>query len=189
MGTGESHLGARHPSKGTKIVKRIQKMRVPMDDSYYSELAQGYDELHGKEQQEKLDIILKEMTLEKKHTILDVGCGTGVATKTLPCRIVGIDPSLGLLCRAPFPVVCGVGESLPFKDLAFDAVLSLSALHHFSDPEKGIQEMLRVSKGIIAISVLNKSKNARRLEEMIKKHRNFRRVVPSKVDTIFFLQK
>jgi ubiquinone/menaquinone biosynthesis C-methylase UbiE len=158
-------------------------------DEYYSSTAQGYDELHGEEQREKLKVILENTTISPLDRVLDVGCGSAVATKTLRCKMIGIDPSWGLLSRAPFPTVCGNGEHLPFKDRFFDKVISLSAIHHFTEPEKGIAEMLRVCKKDVIVTVLKKSAKAQKLDEMLKKHRNFRRVVDHRVDRIYLLRR
>jgi SAM-dependent methyltransferase len=44
------------------------------------------------------------------------------------------------------PSVIGFGESLPFKDKAFDFVIASHVLEHSSEPEKFINELERVSK-------------------------------------------
>lgn len=52
---------------------------------------------------------------------------------------------------APFvtdrPSVLGFGESLPFKDKAFDFVIASHVLEHSAEPEKFIKELQRVAKG------------------------------------------
>jgi SAM-dependent methyltransferase len=45
------------------------------------------------------------------------------------------------------PSVMGFGESLPFKDKAFDFVIASHVLEHSADPEKFIIELERVAKG------------------------------------------
>jgi SAM-dependent methyltransferase len=44
------------------------------------------------------------------------------------------------------PSVMGFGESLPFKDKAFDFVIASHVLEHSSEPEKFINELERVAK-------------------------------------------
>jgi ubiquinone/menaquinone biosynthesis C-methylase UbiE len=109
---------------------------------------------------------LKRMlNIETTDHVLDIGCGDGFWTSRLAqnCkRVVGLEPDLKTLGYARrfrgFPniaYVCGTAESLPFKDGAFDKVLSVSCLEHFADPWRGIAEMARVVKpgGRIALSV------------------------------------
>ena len=53
--------------------------------------------------------------------------------------------------------VRGIAETLPFGDARFDCVLCDSALDHFADPERAIQEMARVTKpdGRVVIAFTN----------------------------------
>jgi len=110
--------------------------------------------------------VLKRMlNLETSDNLLDIGCGDGFWTSRLAqnCgRVVGLEPDLKTLGYARrfhslpnISYVCGVSESLPFRDGAFDKVLSVSCLEHFADPWRGIAEIARVVRpgGRIALSV------------------------------------
>jgi ubiquinone/menaquinone biosynthesis C-methylase UbiE len=82
---------------------------------------------------------------------LDVGCGTG---RNLPLlgpavRVVGLDPDHALLLRArrrapAVPLVQGRAEALPFRDGAFDTVVSGLAFCSVGDPRRGLAEVRRV---------------------------------------------
>ena len=109
---------------------------------------------------------LKRMLdLKVTDTVLDVGCGDGFWTSRLAQnggRVVGLEPDLKTLGYAQrfhslpnITYVCGVAESLPFRDGAFDKVLSVSCLEHFADPWRGIAEIARVLRpgGRVALSV------------------------------------
>ena len=135
----------------------IEDLIKKMMRDYYSELARGYDELYGNEQQEKLRVIKEKVSFSKKQMILDVGCGTGISS-ALPGLIIGIDPSLGMLQKNTNFKVKGKAESLPFKDSSFDVVLCLTVTHHFSPTKTALIEVDRVGRGIFIFSILEKSK-------------------------------
>lgn len=89
------------------------------------------------------------------HRALDVGADTGILARAIAARVgstghvAGVDPSAGMLAVAGqlAPAVEwreGVGESLPFADRSFDAVVSQFALMFFDDRPQALREMLRV---------------------------------------------
>jgi len=45
------------------------------------------------------------------------------------------------------------GQALPFVDRAFDAVVCRLGVMFFPDPGRGVSEMLRVSRGVVAVAV------------------------------------
>jgi len=84
---------------------------------------------------------------------LDVGCGTG---RNLPlygghARVTGLDPSRDALLtarrRAPgVPLVQGDAQALPFRDGAFDTVVSGLVFCSVPEPARGLAEIRRVLK-------------------------------------------
>lgn|SRR3989338_2676559 len=130
-------------------------------DSYYDEIAEGYDELYAQEQKKKLALVKQHFVPHARELLLDVGCGTGIATACWDASSVGIDPSLCLLQKAAVSdhtlYIQGVAEMLPFEDRSFDYVVSLTSLQNFSDIERGIFEIKRVGKGNFALSFLKKT--------------------------------
>jgi ubiquinone/menaquinone biosynthesis C-methylase UbiE len=95
--------------------------------------------------------------------VLDVGCGSGAATRALAKRVApagrvtGVDPS-GALLKITRELVDkeGLGKfvelqegdcrQLPFPDVSFDAVLAATALSHIPDPRRALGEMFRVTR-------------------------------------------
>ena len=98
--------------------------------------------------------------LTQRHHVLDVGAGTGLASRPLVengFRVTGVDASEKMLekARQRYPSatwVAGSAEALPFGAHTFDAAISAQTFHHL-DGEKAIAELVRVLKpgGIIAI--------------------------------------
>jgi ubiquinone/menaquinone biosynthesis C-methylase UbiE len=83
--------------------------------------------------------------------VLDLGCGTGRNLPLLPTgtRAVGLEPSWPAIERArrrapQVALVVGRAEALPFRDAAFDTVLSGLAFCTIADPGRGLREVRRV---------------------------------------------
>jgi ubiquinone/menaquinone biosynthesis C-methylase UbiE len=126
--------------------------------NYYDGIAKGYLELHAEEQISKAKIIVHELKIGKNSTVLDVGCGPAPYAELFECRFTGIDPSLGLLKQAKCGTfIKGAAESLPFDENSFDFVISVTAIHNFKDFKKGLNEICRVAKGQVALSILKRS--------------------------------
>jgi ubiquinone/menaquinone biosynthesis C-methylase UbiE len=83
--------------------------------------------------------------------VLDLGTGTGRDLPLLPpgVRAVGVDPHRAGLRRArrrapSVPLVVARAEALPFRDGAFDTVLSSLVLCSVDDPGRALAEIQRV---------------------------------------------
>jgi ubiquinone/menaquinone biosynthesis C-methylase UbiE len=83
--------------------------------------------------------------------VLDLGCGTG---RNLPlygrgARTIGLDPCQASLLKARrrtpgVPLVRARAEALPFRDGAFDTVVSGLVFCSVADPSRGLAEVRRV---------------------------------------------
>ena len=80
-----------------------------------------------------------------KMDVLDVGCGgekTYGYTKGLKYKTyTGLDP----LFKGP-GIVPGIAEDMPFDNNDFDLIIMISVLQHCQDPDKALQECVRVLK-------------------------------------------
>ena len=98
--------------------------------------------------------------LRRGASILDVGCGTGIAALPFSSNgfpVTGVDPSEAMLSKARAAIphaefVQASAEHLPFTDERFDVAISAQAFHWF-DRGKAFAEIERVLRrgGIVAI--------------------------------------
>ena len=98
---------------------------------------------------------LAALDLTTDDLLLDVGCGTGAASRAASAvtrLVVGVDLSAEMIGRAA-ELASGVenvrfliadSEQLPFDDGAFTAVLCSNSFHHYPDPSRAVREMARV---------------------------------------------
>lgn len=163
---------------------------------FYGTIAKSYEELYGKEQQDKIALIKRFINLQPDATILDVGCGTGISTSCWNCFAIGIDPSEPLLniafknrSNAKTYYVQGRAESLPFRDSSFDLVVSITALQNFENIDAGIKEIARVAKDKIVLSFMKHSPKRQEIEHRIFKYLVVDALIEHEKDIIFFCRK
>jgi SAM-dependent methyltransferase len=100
-------------------------------------------------------VLLAAAGVRPGDSVLDVGCGTGLATRAAAARalpggfVAGLDPDPGMLALARRRArgvawFRGRAESLPCADGSFDVVLSQFALMFCADRERAAGELLRV---------------------------------------------
>lgn len=100
---------------------------------------------------------LADVAFPANAHVLEVGCGTGVLTRTLARwpdvgAVVGVDVAPSLLSKArelaaDLPNVTfreADGRSLPFEDETFDVVVFDSTLSHVPGPDGALAEAFRV---------------------------------------------
>jgi ubiquinone/menaquinone biosynthesis C-methylase UbiE len=82
---------------------------------------------------------------------LDLGCGTGRSLALFPkqARVVGLDPSSEALRRArkrapQVPLVRASAQALPFREGAFDTVVSSLVFCSVPEPAQALEEVRRV---------------------------------------------
>lgn len=109
--------------------------------------------------------VLKELKALQPDTILDVGCGEGFTLRKLKDAKIGkklegieyLDRAieLGKKENPDITIKKGTIYTLPYKDNSFDVVVCTEVLEHLEEPEKALQELIRVSKKHILLTVPN----------------------------------
>ena len=126
----------------------------------YKHIANSYNQLHAAEQERKLSVLLARADLSEYESLIDVGAGTAHLAKHFKhLRYVALDPEQALLAQAPKHVTTVVarGEEIPYPNNSFDCALSLTALHNYQDPLRGVAELVRITKHLVLVGVLKKS--------------------------------
>ncbi|MBM7046699.1 MULTISPECIES: class I SAM-dependent methyltransferase [Rhizobium] len=86
-------------------------------------------------------------------TVLNVGAGAG-SYEPVDRDITAVEPSASMRAQRPahLPVaIDATAESLPFPDRSFDAAMATFTVHQWSNLERGLSEMRRVSRGPVLI--------------------------------------
>jgi len=146
-------------------VPRSFEKDILIQRQYYTDTATEYDSAHfgeGDDDPVNLRIVLGILRMIEARTVLDVGAGTGRAirhlTEGIPgLSVRGVEPVAARIAQslrkgiAEGTIIQGVGESLPFDDASFDVVCAFSMLHHATDPNAVVREMLRVARRSVII--------------------------------------
>jgi SAM-dependent methyltransferase len=108
-----------------------------------------------------LDLLARRFELDRRSSVLDVGCGAGhwgravLARMDTQASLVGVDHQPAFFdaarktartrgLRATYRA--GDAQHLPFEDNSFDVVTCQTVLIHVPDPSAAVAEMLRVAK-------------------------------------------
>lgn len=118
---------------------------------------------------------LERAGLRPGMTVLDVGVGTGLVARAASellggsGRVLGLDPSLGMLVQArrsvpgpPLPILQAFAERLPLRDGAVDFLTMGYALRHVADVRGTFRELYRVLRpgGVILILEVTRPRSA-----------------------------
>ncbi len=97
--------------------------------------------------------VLIDGALRDAPSVLNVGAGTG-SYEPANRKVCALEFSAAMIRQRPrdaSPVVQGRAEALPFADGSFDASMAILSLHHWTDKERGLREMRRVTRGPVAL--------------------------------------
>ena len=141
----------------------------------YDELGGSlYDTRYTEEQRAKYELILAE--LNQPRLLLDNGCGTGLLFPLLDNDMVGLDISNKLLEKAKertserHYLIQGDSEYLPLRDSVFDTMVSITVIQNLSEPERFLDESVRVSTlgSTVIISSLKRVYSREEITRLIK---------------------
>jgi SAM-dependent methyltransferase len=96
---------------------------------------------------------LVHAALGSSRTVLNVGAGAG-SYEPEDRHVIAVEPSATMRAQRPAhlsPAIHGVAEALPLDDQSVDASMALITLHQWSDAERGLAELRRVTRGPIVV--------------------------------------
>jgi len=107
--------------------------------------------------------ILKQLEKNNPKIILDVGCGTGYITdiinRSMDANIICCDMNSNRIsfAKTQFHLETIIADitHLPFKNSSFDMVLAIEIIEHLPNIESALNEIKRVTKKNIIITVPN----------------------------------
>jgi SAM-dependent methyltransferase len=89
------------------------------------------------------------------RTVLNVGAGSG-SYEPSDREVTAVEPSASMRAQRPAALgaaIDAVAEDLPFEDDSFDASMAIVTVHQWSNLEKGLAEMRRVTRGPVVLLV------------------------------------
>ncbi|MFG1795873.1 class I SAM-dependent methyltransferase [Nocardia sp. NPDC049149] len=90
--------------------------------------------------------------LDGMESIVNIGAGTGSYEPA--GTVLAVEPSGVMIAQRPVgsaPAVRATAEQLPVRTRAADAALAVLTVHHWTDLERGIAEMIRIARRRIVI--------------------------------------
>src|SRR5260370_28281295 len=134
---------------------------------WYNTLASSYDELYGKEQFHKYEMVLEFLREKHFKFLVDIGCGTGTfleKAREICDHSIGIDLSTRMLKiaknrRTPnAEYVLASSSSLPLKDNSADCTVSISTAKAESNLSRFITDLERISQqdSLLAVTIFQK---------------------------------
>lgn len=89
--------------------------------------------------------------------VLNVGAGAG-SYEPRDREVIAVEPSPVMIAQRPptaAPAIQGVAESLPLEDGSVDATMGVFTMHHWDDVERGLAEVLRVTRDRVVFLTLD----------------------------------
>ena len=95
--------------------------------------------------------------LGESRTVLNVGAGAG-SYEPVDRYVLAVEPSARMRAQRPAgaaPAVDAAAEQLPFDDGTFDAAMAILTVHQWTDVDRGLRELRRVSRGPVVVLTLD----------------------------------
>ena len=91
------------------------------------------------------------------QTVLNVGAGAG-SYEPRDREVIAVEPSPVMIAQRPAdaaPAIQGVAEALPLEDKSVDATMGVFTMQHWDDVDRGLSEILRVTRDRVVFITLD----------------------------------
>jgi SAM-dependent methyltransferase len=91
------------------------------------------------------------------ESVLNIGAGTG-SYEPKDRKVIAVEPSPVMIAQRPedaADAIQGVAESLPLDDRSIDATMGVFTMQHWDDVNRGLAEVLRVTRKRIVFLTLD----------------------------------
>src|SRR5487761_48465 len=91
------------------------------------------------------------------RSVLNIGAGTG-SYEPSDREVIAVEPSGVMIAQRPpyaAPAIQGVAEALPMEDKSVDATMGVFTMQHWDDVDRGLAEVLRVTRKRIVLLTLD----------------------------------
>jgi SAM-dependent methyltransferase len=95
--------------------------------------------------------------------VLNIGAGAG-SYEPRDREVIAVEPSPVMIAQRPVdsaPAIQGVAESIPLSDKSVDATMGVFTMQHWDDVDRGLTEVLRVTRKRIVFLTLDLDVTAR----------------------------
>ena len=127
----------------------------PAGDTDYEQSGVGYETVRRADSRIAAQI---HAALGDARSVLNVGAGGGSYEPT-DRYVLAVEPSAAMRARrhaaGAVPAIDARAEDLPLDDNSVDAAMAVLTLHQWSDPDRGLAELRRVSRGPVVILTLD----------------------------------
>jgi SAM-dependent methyltransferase len=87
--------------------------------------------------------------LQPARSVVNVGAGTG-SYEPDNMDVIAVEPSREMVAQRALDagrVLIAGAEEIPLPDDAADAAMTILSIHHWQDPQAGVEEMRRIARG------------------------------------------
>jgi SAM-dependent methyltransferase len=91
------------------------------------------------------------------QTVLNIGAGAG-SYEPKDRQVIAVEPSPVMIAQRPpdaAPAIQGVAEAIPLDDKSVDATMGVFTMQHWNDVDRGLTEVLRVTRKRIVLLTLD----------------------------------
>ncbi|WHT15662.1 methyltransferase domain-containing protein [Crossiella sp. CA-258035] len=96
---------------------------------------------------------LVHAALGEARTVVNVGAGAG-SYEPVDRHVIAIEPAAAMRAQRPphlAPAINGIAEELPLDDHSVDAAMATITVHQWAEPDRGLRELRRVSRGPVVV--------------------------------------